>query len=77
MDVISEESLEKKAAELYPESKEMQYSYIKGCKDVAKMVFDRERSKKESVRSRNEPFYEGFKNAVDGIITFLNPIVWD
>lgn len=75
--MITIEDLQKKASEIYPDSKEMQESYIRGCKDIAKLVFDRERDKKESVRSKNEPFYDGFKNAIDGIITFLNPVVWD
>lgn len=75
--MITTEDLEKKASEIYPDSKELQKAYVNGCKDIAKIMFDRERSKKEDVRSRNEPFYEGFKNAINGIITFLNPVVCD
>ena len=75
--MITVEDLEKKALKRYPESKELRDAYIKGCQDIAKLVFDRETQKKEENRSKSEPFYEGFKNAVDGIRIYLNPIIRD
>ena len=72
--MITIEDLENKAFELYPNSEEQRNSFIIGCKYIVKLVFDREYNKKEEVRNKNEIFYMGFTNAIDGILKFLIPI---